>query len=328
VSGTFSGATTSFGANVLTNANNSGFSQDLFVAKLTDAGATSSFNWAQRAGGTGAENAVDVAVNGTSIYITGSFLSSTAPFGNTNLVSSGSADVYVAKLIDAGTSASFVWAQQAGGTGADICTGLAISGTSMYIGGYFGSASMNFGTTRLTNAGTNGSSDIFLAKLTDTGATPSFSWAQQAGGLRGDAAFAVAVTGTSVYAGGVAGAPATFGSQQLTHPGNANTSLAFLASVTDVAVLKTPASAALSSVEVYPNPALNTAMVKVPAMPGTGQSTLRLSDAMGRVVLTRQVTLPAAGRTFTLDLSGLIYGIYTLQIQVGTEVTTRRLAIN
>lgn len=48
VAGTFTGNTAGFGATTLTNANTSPFSTDVFVAKLTDVGATSSFAWSQR----------------------------------------------------------------------------------------------------------------------------------------------------------------------------------------------------------------------------------------------------------------------------------------
>lgn len=62
VAGAF-GTTASFGATTLVSAEAS----DVYVAKLTDAGAASSFVWAQRAGGTASEYAFALAVSGSSV---------------------------------------------------------------------------------------------------------------------------------------------------------------------------------------------------------------------------------------------------------------------
>ena len=53
---------------------------DQFVANLTDVGTAGSFAWAQRAKGTGQEEAVVVAVSGSSVHAAGVFESPTAAF--------------------------------------------------------------------------------------------------------------------------------------------------------------------------------------------------------------------------------------------------------
>jgi hypothetical protein len=217
VAGIFNGATADFGATTLTRAGDF----DVVVAKLTDAG---SFVWAQRAGGTGADRAEALAVSGTSVYVAGSFNGATADFGATTLTNTNSntntyTDVFVAKLTDAGTTGSFVWAQQAGGTGRDYATALAVSGTSVYVAGTFDGPTASFGATILTNTNSNANTytDVFVAKLTDAGSIGSFAWAQQAGGTGGDYAYALAVSGTSVYvAGDFSSSSASFGATALT----------------------------------------------------------------------------------------------------------------
>ncbi|WP_046243238.1 hypothetical protein [Hymenobacter terrenus] len=232
VAGTFFG-TTEFGTTRLASLGIS----DAFVFKLTDAGSSASFAWAQRAGGSSIDNATAVAVNGTNVYVTGGFSSIAADFGSTTLANSGPNsnrnllnDVFIAKLTDAGTSASFAWAQRAGGTGPDTPAALAVNGTSIYVAGQFNGNEAGFGGTILASANTN--NDVFVAKLTDAGASGSFAWAQRAGGTGYDAAKALAVSGTNVYiAGEIASPTAAFGGTSLISTGSSN---AFVAKLTDV----------------------------------------------------------------------------------------------
>ena len=82
------------------------------------------------------------------MYVAGTFNGPQATFGTTTLtnfpLSSGGSsnayrrEVFVTKLLDAGSTSSFAWAQQAGGTGADFATSIAISGANVYVGGAVG----------------------------------------------------------------------------------------------------------------------------------------------------------------------------------------------
>ena len=121
--------------------------------------------------------AVDAAGN---VYLAGNFKNSVT-LGGTTLTSLGGYDVFVAKFNPA--TNQFVWAQRAGGTNNDFANALAVSGSRVYVAGYFESLTAGFGSTTLTNAGTltsAGYADVFVAKLTDAGNTGSFGWAQQA----------------------------------------------------------------------------------------------------------------------------------------------------
>jgi hypothetical protein len=109
VSGDFTG-TAAFGTQTLTSAGN----RDVFVAKLLDSGSAGTFAWVQAAGGTSDDIAPGLAVAGTSLYVAGSFASSTASFGTTTLASAGRGDIFVARLLDGGPSATFAWARRVG----------------------------------------------------------------------------------------------------------------------------------------------------------------------------------------------------------------------
>jgi hypothetical protein len=236
VAGGFASPTASFGSINLTNAGNTG-SVDVFVAKLTDTGSTGNFVWAQRAGGTDDDYCFALAVSSTNVYVAGQFGSPLVNFGATTLTSAGASDMFVTKLNDAGNASSFVWAQRSGGTRRDYASALAVRGTSVYITGSFGSSTMDFGPTTLTNADVTASSlDVFVTKLTDVGNTGSFAWAQRAGGIGNDNINALAVNGTVMYiTGDFSSSTASFGTTTLANAdATASSSDVFVAKLTDI----------------------------------------------------------------------------------------------
>ena len=233
VAGYFGSPTAAFGSTTLINSGGSTGATDVFVAKLTAAG---SFAWSQRAGGSGPDYATALAVNGPSVYVAGHFDGSVASFGAIALTSAGLSDIFVAKLADAGSTSSFVWAQRAGGTWGDYAAALAVSGASVYVAGGFGSAAVAFGSAILTSTNPNANlNDIYVAKLTDAGSTGSFVWAQRAGGTGSDGASTLVVNGTSVYMAGTFGSPiAGFGAAVLANAdASTGTPDAFVAKLTD-----------------------------------------------------------------------------------------------
>jgi hypothetical protein len=304
---------------------------DVFVAKLLDASGTASVVWAQRAGGTGQDLGKGIALNGTSLYIVGTFGGVTATVGAFVLANAGggNADGFVARLDDAGPTAGVVWAQPAGGGGDDDFNAVAVRGPHVYVAGSYGYPRATFGSTVLSNRGSGFFHDLFVAKLTDIGPGTAFAWVQSAGGTEGDGAMDLALVGNKVTVVGGAAEQAAFGSLAVpplaTPPsaGNVNTA-AFVASLLDpVLATIAPAPGSLAFV-LFPNPARTTASVQLPALPGVATATLALLDALGRQV--RAQTAPTNARA-TLDLAGLAPGLYVLRVAAAGSTATQRLVV-
>ena len=204
VSGDFSGRAV-IGTTTLTGVG----SIDVFITKLTDAGTTSTFGWALQAGGTGFTVPLGLAANGADVYVAGYFQTRCSFGPAITLTSPGLRDGYVAKLTDAGATASFTWVQRTGSPTDARATALAVSGSGVYVTGSFQSSILlgSFGMV------SRGPQNIFVAKLTDAGATSSYDWARRAGG---DYCGGIAVSGTNVYATGKFFGTVDFGPNTLT----------------------------------------------------------------------------------------------------------------
>lgn len=327
VAGDFASGTASFGSFTLTNADPAPTfpNPDVFVAKLTDAGASSSFAWVRRAGGTGYDYTTALAAVGTTVYVAGTFNSSTAAFGNKSLTTAGGHDAFVAKLSDTGTGANFEWAQQVGGPADERLRGLVVSGNRLYVSGSFqGTATFGSGTASRTS---RGSYDGFVASLLDAGASADFGWVQTAGGPEEDNARTLALLPTPnlLYVGGDVRPPATFGALTPTTPTTAFYT-SFAATLGSAEALATaPAVSSAPTPAAYPNPAHGRTTVLLPATREV--ATLTLLDALGRVVRTRLAAAAAPAATTELDLTGLAPGVYALRVAAGGHTTTSHLAV-
>jgi hypothetical protein len=219
VAGFFISSTASFGATTLSNADASGSSADVFVARLSSAG---SWTQAVRAGGLSGDGAAALAVDAAgNAVVAGAFSSNTATFGTyalTNADPNGrSDDVFVARLSAGG---SWTQAARAGTFGLDFSTGLAVdaTGAATVVGAFFGPTTA-FGPTTLTNAdASGGSTDGFVARL-----SPGGSWTQAArfGGSGDDEASAVALdaSGSAAVAGTFRSPSISFGAATLANTG-------------------------------------------------------------------------------------------------------------
>jgi hypothetical protein len=287
-----------------------------YVAKLLDAGTTTSVGWAQAlASGVTSMNAKGVAVTGSNVYITGDF-TGTVAFGAQTLTTAGRRDIFVAKLTDGGSVGTSVWARQAGGAADDVAPGLAVVGNSVYVGGTF-TDTANFGPATLTGAG---GSDIFVSRLIDTGSSATFAWTQQAGGPGNDSGYSLALSGTSPVIVGSFNATASFSTQAITNAAlySENAYLALLGAD----VLATAPGTAGTLDRLYPNPAHGAATVQVPH--SSGPATLTLLDGLGQVV--RTVSAPA-GAAYLLDIAGLVPGLYVVQVQAAESQTVQKLLV-
>ncbi|TGE17784.1 T9SS type A sorting domain-containing protein [Hymenobacter elongatus] len=297
---------------------------DGLVVKLTDAGSSGSVGWVQQLQGTGNEVAQDVAVSGAAVYVAGSFTSAAAAFGPATLSSAGGLDGVVARLTDAGPTGVVAWAQRLGGPFDDEPQALTVVGGKAFVAGYFnsgGSASGPVATFGSTSLQAVGGSDAFLTRLTDTGLTGRFDWAQAAGSAADDYANAVSVNGITPCVGGFfTGASCALGATNLSnlYPGSATS---FVASLTDV-TLATRDVSLQAGLGLYPNPAHGTTTVLLPA--SAAPASLTLLDALGRVL---RVQAASTGAPVAFDLEGIAPGMYTLRVQTGASWFVRTLIV-
>jgi len=200
IAGYFSGTAT-FGVINLISAGG----YDIFIAKLNNAGA---WQWAAKAGGTANDLSLALAVDSSeNCYITGYF-NGTATFGTTNLTSTGSEEIFVAKLNSAG---AWQWAVKAGSAnGSDRGNAITVdSSGNSYITGYF-SGSATFGTINLASAGYS----MFVAKLNTLG---TWQWAIKADGTAFIPSNAIGMDSSgNCYVAGYFSNTATFGTTNLT----------------------------------------------------------------------------------------------------------------
>ncbi|MDO7884306.1 T9SS type A sorting domain-containing protein [Hymenobacter cheonanensis] len=277
---------------------------DVFVVKLADQGASSTWTWAKQAGSPGSTQATAIAVSGPSIYLTGYFYA-TASFGLTSVSSAGGSDVFVAKLTDSGTDAAFNWSAAGGGADIDEAYGLTLAGSDVYVCGAIGSPVATFGTASLTHATNNYfSRDGFIAHLTDAGASPSFTWAKAMGGQGNDGIYAVALSGLTLFGAGYISPAASF--DTILIPASAGLQIGFLASLSDAPLLATTPGLPNPSFTLAPNPARAKTLV---TRQGYSSSILTVVDAVGRTVRT----VPASLGAVALDLTGLPPGVYVVR---------------
>ena len=165
-----------------------------------DLGQTSSFAWQLGSNESTSSNGIVKDLNGN-IYVTGNF-KRTGTFGNTNVISIGDNDVFVAKFNSEGL---LLWVRTAGSLAGDIATDISLdpSGNALITGYYFDT--INFGGNILTSSG---SSDVFVAKYSPSG---TVLWVKKVGGSGLDLVNSVdADASGNVYLGGSFSGSCTF----------------------------------------------------------------------------------------------------------------------
>ena len=183
--------TSNYGGTSLTTAGGA----DVWVARFSPAGA---HLWSRRGGGTGEDWVYGVAVDGAgNASITG-YSTAAADFGGGLVGGAGAKDVIVAQYSSTG---GHVWSRRVGGSGDEVGRNVAVDGSgNVLVTGNFASASVNFGSGALSNAG---GADIFLTKYSAQGASlwsrrfgSSMSLSEAAYGVGTDSAGNVMITGT------------------------------------------------------------------------------------------------------------------------------------
>lgn len=152
------------------------FTKDVYLIKVSPNGGAL---WAKVMGGLGSEDAKCIAINGTSVYIAGSYNQTftvdaavfpATPANNTN-----------AFVLSADTGGTGIWAAHGGGSAMDVVNSISASATSVYIGGYIQGAA-TFGSLSIPGSGSD--NDMLLAKLVPS--TGAFVWAKGAGAASTD----------------------------------------------------------------------------------------------------------------------------------------------
>ena len=78
---------------------------------------------------------------------------------------------------------------------------------------------------------------------------------------------------------------------------------------------------------LYPNPARGRFTVLLPPLPGQRAVRASLANALGQVVLRRDIELTTAGATAEFVTQGLAPGVYTLRLATENQLFTKRVVI-
>jgi hypothetical protein len=189
VTGSFSSFSFAVGDFTLTNT--SAPNSDVFLAKYDPAG---NVIWARRAGGSGNDDGLAIAVDDSdNIYLSGDFDSTNFTIGSLSLSNSGGYDAFIVKLDSSGNP---LWGKQGGGSLAEFGYTLAVDrvGQNVYLAGTFASSNASFDGHTLTNLSTvSNAGDIFIAKYDSAG---NVLWTRRAGGNDYDIPFGAAADGS------------------------------------------------------------------------------------------------------------------------------------
>jgi len=156
---------------------------DVFVVKYL---ATGEHLWSRRIGGVANDRGLSIAVDSSGDVVVSGYCANPVDFGNGVPVSgSTGTDIFVAKY--SGASGGYMWAKRFGGESDDYGYGVAVAANGdIFITGQF-QGTVDFGGGPLGSAG---SSDIFIAKYTATGA---YVWAKRIGGIGSEYGYGIAV---------------------------------------------------------------------------------------------------------------------------------------
>ncbi|MDF7814253.1 fibronectin type III domain-containing protein [Hymenobacter sp. YC55] len=92
-------------------------------------------------------------------------------------------------------------------------------------------------------------------------------------------------------------------------------------------VLSARSAAFAQDISLYPNPAHDAFMLKLPPMAGQRTAKLTLINTLGQQVQTRTVQLGANGTETQIKVDGLATGLYTLQIQTADQLATKQVVV-
>jgi hypothetical protein len=315
ITGSFFSPSITFGSITLTNSDNTGSTQDIFIAKYDSTGQPI---WATNGVGSLNDEASSVTTTTSNeIYVTGYFYSSTIVFGTTNLINADNTgttgDIFLLKYDSTGT---LIWAKRAGGNSWDVGNQVITDDFGgVFIAGALCST-LAFGTSTLTNTDTTGATgDICVLKYDSWG---NEVWGKTGGGYYNEAAYGVTAdaVGNIIIAGGFTSSSLALGSITLPNAnsvGGASYDMFVAKLATSVGVDEENMNSTFS---ISPNPTRDKLSVIWSQL---NIETLILFDATGRTVRTYNVS----GTQAQLSLEGLARGVYYLRDEDGYGIAEK-----
>ena len=206
VTGYFMGPSVTFGSTTLTNADQTFYTDEMFIVKYDASG---NVVWAKSGRGNSFDEGRGIVVDAAgNSYVTGWFANPGVLFGSVYLADTSGYTVFVVKY---DTDGGVVWAKKAGGTGIDYGQDIALDSVgNILVTGDSAGDPWTFGTSTLTNAAP-AYSDMFILKF-DSSGNPV--WGKRVGGDYGDKGTGIAVdsSGNSYVTGYWGSTSISFGS--------------------------------------------------------------------------------------------------------------------
>jgi len=312
VTGYFNASNLHFGEFTLTRVDSTSFGNDIFVVKYDGSG---NVLWAKSAGGIGVsgyQRSTSITTdNANNCYVVGYFLPASIQFGNYTLLnedSTGSGhDIFIAKYDPSG---NVLWAKRAGGEGNDDGANSVATDASgnVFLGGYYNSSSILFGTNILTNSNTTGDNyDSYLAKYDTFG---NAQWAIGIGDVGSESVKCICVsTSSDIYLAGFFSSPSiVLGAETIINSGgNGDMFIGKLNSLT-VSIQETNPN---NEINIFPNPSTNQLTIKYR---NSDAYPLRIEiiDAWGRT--TSNTVLNSSPAVLSGEISNLASGVYIYRI--------------
>jgi len=199
VCGSFSGSA-KFGATQLTSLGNS---EDIFIAKFSPGGA---ITWAKQIGATADDAAFGIAASSSGNFVMTGLFASTVDFGGSQLTTSGTSDIFIAKYSADG---NLLWARHSGDTSKGEGAGVALDKEeNVYVTGTF---------SGIIPPDCDGSGNIYIAKYSAGGIK---QWVKCMGAGSEETGNAIAADNAgNIFITGAYDEPIDFGTGQLSFDG-------------------------------------------------------------------------------------------------------------
>lgn len=295
VTGYFTGAYITFETTALIN-------PGIFIVKYNTFGKVL---WAKSAVGTANDVSYGVSTDARgNAFITGSFAGTSITFGTTTLTNAGSS--YAIFIVKYDSLGNVVWAKSAGGNSGGVGCGVSTdTNGNVFMTGSFGSPTITFGATTLTNMG---SDDIFIAKYDSLG---NVLGAQSAGGNSSDGGLNVSTDPKgNVFMAGYFNSPSiTFGTTTLTNAGSEDIFIAKMDSSQMMVGIKSISEQQDNKVAIYPNPFESSTTIAFPEE--QKNVTIKITDVLAKEIKTINFT----GRQLVIDRREMVSGIYFFHIK-------------